>query len=91
MTTDSVTKLEELYTAAQSMFLHALEACDVGKAFDRHLHFDGTTLIRHPSAALKPVSIPLDRYKKILVISFGKAAMTMLGALLERLDRKSVV
>jgi glycerate 2-kinase len=88
MTSETATKLEELHSAAQDMFLHALEACDVGKTFDRHLHFDGTTLIRHPSAALKPISIPLDRYKKIFVISFGKAAMTMLDALLERLPKK---
>ena len=88
MTSEMATKLEELHSAAQDMFLHALDACDVGKTFDRHLHFDGTTLIRHPSAALKPISIPLDRYKKIFVISFGKAAMTMLDALLERLPKK---
>jgi hydroxypyruvate reductase len=88
MTSETVTKLEELHAAAQSMFLHALDACNVGKAFDRHLHFEGTTLIRHPLAAVKPVSIPLDRYKKVFVISFGKAAMTMLDALLERLPKK---
>ncbi len=88
MTSESGTKLEELHSAAQAMFLHALEACEVGKAFDRHLHFDGTTLIRHPSAAVKPISIPLDRYKKIFVVSFGKAAMTMLDALLDRLPKK---
>jgi len=88
MTAEPSTKLEELHSAAQSMFLHALDACDVGKAFDRHLHFEGATLIRHPSAALKPVSIPLDSYKKIFIISFGKAAMTMLDALLERLPKK---
>jgi hydroxypyruvate reductase len=88
MTSETVTKLEELHAAAQSMFRHALDACDVGKAFDRHLHFEGTTLIRHPSAAVKSISIPLDRYKKIFVISFGKAAMTMLDALLERLPKK---
>ena len=88
MTPEAGTKLEELHAAAQSMFLHALDACDVGKAFDRHLHFDGMTLVRHPSTAVKPVIVPLDRYKKVLVISFGKAAMTMLDALLERLPRK---
>ena len=88
MTSESGTKLEELHSAAQEMFRHALEACEVDKAFDRHLHFDGTTLIRHPSAAVKPIPVALDRYKKIFVISFGKAAMTMLDALLERLPKK---
>ena len=88
MTSQGSAKLEELHSAAHEMFQYALEACEVGKAFDRHLHFDGSTLIRHPSVALKPVSIPLDRYKKIFVIAFGKAAMTMLGALLDRLPKK---
>ena len=88
MTSEAGTKLEELHAAALSMFQHALDTCAVGKAFDRHLHFDGTTLIRHPSTAVKPVTIPLDRYKKIFVIAFGKAAMTMLDALLERLPKK---
>jgi hydroxypyruvate reductase len=88
MTSEAITKLEDLHSAAQDIFLRALDASDVGKAFDRHLHFDGMTLIRHPSAALQPVSTPLDRYKKVLVISFGKAALTMLNALLERLPKK---
>jgi glycerate 2-kinase len=81
-------ELEELHAAAQDIFRHALAACNVGKAFDRHLHFDGMTLVRHPSQALQPVSVPLDRYKKVLVIAFGKAGLTMLDALLERLPKK---
>src|ERR1700753_1808602 len=88
MTTEAVKELDDLHAAAQDIFQHALDACDVGKAFDRHLHFDGMTLIRHPSLALQPASIPLDRYKKVIVISFGKAAMTMLDALLQRLPKK---
>jgi glycerate 2-kinase len=88
MTPDPGTELEALHSAAQDIFMHALDACDIGKAFDRHLHFEGTSLIRHPSAALKPVSIPLGSYKKVFVISFGKAALTMLNALLERLPKK---
>ncbi|HYK36028.1 glycerate kinase type-2 family protein [Alloacidobacterium sp.] len=88
MTPEAGTQLEELYSAAQDIFLHALEDCEVGKAFDRHLHFDGMTLVRHPSAAVKPISVPLDRYKKVFIISFGKAGLTMLDALLDRLPRK---
>jgi len=88
MSSDAATQLEQLHAAAQDIFHHALDACDIGKAFDRHLHFNGTTLIRHPSTALKPVSIPLDRYKKVFVVSFGKAGMSMLNALLERLPKK---
>ena len=88
MTSEAASKLEELHSAAQDIFLHALKACEVGAAFDRHLHLEGTTLVRHPSAALKPVSVPLDRYKKVFVISFGKAGLTMLESLLERLPKK---
>lgn len=89
MTSETGTdQLEKLHTAAQDIFLHALDASNIGKAFDRHLHFDGTTLIRHPSQALQAASIPLDRYKKVLVISLGKAGLTMLEALLERLPKK---
>jgi glycerate 2-kinase len=88
MTSETGMELEDLHAAAQDIFQHALDDCDIGKAFDRHLHFEGMTLVRHPSAAVQPASISLDRYKKIIVISFGKAAMTMLDALLRRLPRK---
>jgi len=88
MTPETGMELEELHAATQDIFRHALDACDVGKAFDRHLHFDGMTLVRHPSQALQPISTPLDRYKKVIVIAFGKAAMTMLDALLARLPKK---
>lgn len=88
MTTEAGTPLEGLHHAAQEIFFHALDTCDIGKAFDRHLHFEETTLIRHPSAAVQPVSIPLDRYKKIFVVALGKAALTMLDTLLDRLPRK---
>ena len=88
MTSDPGTELEALHSIAQDIFLQALDACDIGKAFDRHLHFEDTSLIRHPSTAMKPVSVPLGSYKKVFIISFGKAAMTMLNALLERLPKK---
>jgi glycerate 2-kinase len=88
MTPDPGTELETLHSAAQDIFLQALGACDIGKAFDRHLHFEGTSLIRHPSSALKAVTIPLGSYKKVFIISFGKAGMSMLNALLDRLPKK---
>ena len=83
-----MTNLEELQQAAQNIFMHALGACDISKAFDRHLHFDGMTLVRHPSPALPSISVPLDAYKHFFVIAFGKAALPMLDALLERLPKK---
>lgn len=80
--------LDQLHADASAIFAHALEACDIPAAFDRHLRFEGKTLIHQSSPHLKPVTIPLDRYKKILIIAFGKAALTMTNALLDRLPPK---
>ena len=89
MTQTRLTTLEQLHLDASSIFQQALKACNIAAAFDRHLHFEGKTLIRHPSPLLKPIPISLERYKRILVISFGKAALPMLNALLDRLPPKS--
>jgi glycerate 2-kinase len=83
-----MTTLDALHADAYAIFNHALKACDIPQAFDRHLHFEGKALIRQSSPLLKPVTIPLDPYKRIMVISFGKAALTMLNALLDRLPPK---
>lgn len=80
--------LEEIHVVARNIFDRALQACDIPKAFDRHLHFEEKTLVRHPSPRLPAVSQPLDRFKDIYVVAFGKAALTMLQALLERLPPK---
>jgi glycerate 2-kinase len=83
-----MTPLEEIHAVARDIFDRALRACDIPQAFDRHLHFEGKTLVRHPSPRLPSISQPLDRFKDIYVIAFGKAALTMLNALLERLPAK---
>lgn len=80
--------LEELHSVSTAIFDHALKACDIPTAFDRHLHFEGRTLVRHPSPRLPAISQPLEGFKDIFVIAFGKAALTMLNALLERLPPK---
>ncbi len=81
--------LEELHAVAREIFDKALEACDIPQAFDRHLHFEGKTLVRHPSPRLPAISVPMEGYKEIFAIAFGKAALTMLDALLERLPPKT--
>jgi glycerate 2-kinase len=86
-----MTTLDSLHSDATAIFDYALKACDIPKAFDRHLRFEGKTLIRQSSPLLKPISIPLDGYKRIFVISFGKAGLTMLNALLDRLPPKFAV
>ncbi|MGA9245003.1 MAG: DUF4147 domain-containing protein [Silvibacterium sp.] len=83
-----MTTLEALNADATAIFDHALNACDIPQAFDRHLRFDDKTLIRQSSPLLQPITVPLDPYRRILVISFGKAGLTMLNALLERLPPK---
>jgi len=84
-----MTLLEQLHITAQEIFNHALEACDIPQAFDRHLHFEGRTLVRHPSPRIPAISQPMDGYKNVFVIALGKAALTMLDALLERLPAKT--
>ena len=83
-----MTPLEKLHAVSREIFDRALEACDIPTAFDRHLHFEGKVLVRHPSPRLPPVSQPLDGFKEIYIVAFGKAALTMLDALLERLPPK---
>jgi glycerate 2-kinase len=86
--TQRLTALEQLHADAASIFDHALKASDISAAMGRHIRFEGRTLVRHSSPLLKPVPIPLDRYKRVIVVSLGKAALTMLDALLERLPPK---
>ncbi|HEX4310782.1 MAG TPA: DUF4147 domain-containing protein [Acidobacteriaceae bacterium] len=83
-----MTPLEELHATARDIFTQALQACDIPQAFDRHLHFEGRTLVRHPSPRLPSIRQPLEGYKDFYVISFGKAALSMLNALLQRLPPK---
>jgi glycerate 2-kinase len=83
--------LDELHTVSRDIFDQALRACDIAQAFDRHLHFEGRTLIRHPAPRVQPITVPFDRYKEVFVLSFGKAALSMLDALLARLPDKTRV
>jgi glycerate 2-kinase len=83
-----MTSLDALHSDATAIFKHALEACDIPQAFGRHLRFEGRTLHLQASPLLKPTTISLDAYKRVQIISFGKAGLTMLNALLERLPAK---
>ncbi|MBV8632233.1 MAG: DUF4147 domain-containing protein [Silvibacterium sp.] len=80
--------LDALHADASAIFDYALKACDIPRAFDKHLRFEGKTLYLQASPLLKPTAIALDAYKRVLVISFGKAGLTMLDALLDRLPEK---
>jgi len=83
-----MTNPEDLQAGALAIFQTALKECDIALAFDRHLHFEGRTLVRHPSPRLPEIRQPLETFKNIYVISLGKAALTMLDALLDRLPPK---
>ncbi|HEX4005541.1 MAG TPA: DUF4147 domain-containing protein [Acidobacteriaceae bacterium] len=86
-----MTNLETLHADARAIFNRALETCNIAQAFDRHLHFEGRTLVRHPSPRLPEIRQPLERFKNIFVIALGKAALPMLEALLDRLPPKAHV
>jgi glycerate 2-kinase len=80
--------LDELHSISREIFQRALAACDIPQAFDRHLHFEGKALIRHPSLRLPAITQPLDSFKEFYAIAFGKAALSMLNALVERFPEK---
>lgn len=87
----STDSADALHSEARAIFTEALAQCNIGQAFDRHLHFEGSTLFHHPFPALqhvlKPVHVPLDLFKHIRIIALGKAAVPMLDTLLARLPR----
>ncbi len=78
-------QIEGLHEDAKAIFEHALAECDIARAFDRHMHFEGATLVRHPSPVVKPVVQSLAGFKKFFVIAFGKGSLAMLDALVARL------
>ena len=86
-----INPLENQQIAARDIFETALRECDIPRAFDRHLHFEGRSLVRHPSPRLPEITQPLEKFKEFYIVSFGKAGLTMLDALLERLPAKSHV
>lgn len=88
MTPTSDAVLESLHARAASIFTGALEACNIGSAFDRRFRFDGAKLMRLMPDGSGPDVIDLGAYKRIFVIAFGKAASPMLETLLNRMDRR---
>lgn len=81
-------QLSALHQDATAIFTGALEACNIEKAFTRHLQFQGKMMRRRLAAALPPIEQSLEGFKRVQVLAFGKAAITMLDALLERLPPK---
>jgi glycerate 2-kinase len=82
------TPIDKLHRDAEEIFRGALDACSIEAAFDRHLRFEGGTLVRVISPLLPPSRIELKKFKHILVIAIGKAALPMLETLLDRMPRR---
>jgi glycerate 2-kinase len=80
--------LDQLHADASAIYAQALKACNVTAAFDRHIRFEGKTLLYRPSPQAEPMAVPLEDYKRVVIIAFGKAALTMSDTLLERLPHK---
>jgi glycerate 2-kinase len=88
MTPTSDSALDFLHAAATEFFTGAMDACNIGSAFDRRLRFEGNTLQRLLPDGSGPESINLSQYKRIFVIALGKAAGPMLEVLLDRMKRR---
>ncbi len=88
MTPQNPSVARPLPEIALDIFSTALKECNVAAALDRHLHFEEQTLVLHPSPLLQSESIDLGHFRRIYIIAFGKAALTMTDALLKRLPQK---
>jgi hydroxypyruvate reductase len=80
--------LETLHSTATGIFTGALDACNIGSAFDRRLRFENHMLHRLLPDGSGPESIEVSSYNRILVIAIGKAAGPMLDTLLARMGRR---
>lgn len=82
--------LDQLHHEAQSIFDQALDACDIDQAFHRMLRLEGKVLHvvgggKPEPLSPEPLSYDLRKYKRVLVIAFGKAAPAMLDALMRKI------
>ncbi|HEX6772849.1 MAG TPA: DUF4147 domain-containing protein [Acidobacteriaceae bacterium] len=84
--------LRSLRKDAGAIFAHTLEACGVDRAFRERLRVeDSTIVVEHPFSPERsrpPLQIDLRPFRKILIVSFGKAAVPMMESLLAILPRK---
>ncbi len=69
---------QEMRATTREVFLHALGESSIAKAFDRHVSFERGIL--RISEDLYDVST----FSRVFVVSFGKAAHTMVESLMER-------
>jgi glycerate 2-kinase len=87
--------LHALHNDARAIFSHALDACRMDRAFHDRVHLEGTTLVIEQASLtdlvdqpIPTIRIDLARYRKVLIIALGKAAVPMTRSLLAILPRK---
>jgi glycerate 2-kinase len=88
-------RLHPLHSDARAIFSHALDACRIDRAFHNRVHLQDTTLVIEQASLtdqvdqpLPAIRIDLARYRKVLIIALGKAAVPMTESLLSILPRK---
>jgi glycerate 2-kinase len=84
--------LTSLHHEARQIFAHALDSCGVEHVLRQRIRCDGTTLEVQHSPYLhrddRPLRIPLEDYRRILIIAIGKAAIPLTEGLLALLPRR---
>jgi hydroxypyruvate reductase len=88
MTPVSDLVFDTMHSTATQIFSGALAGCNIESAFDRRIRFEGHVLRRLLPDGSGPETIDLSAYKRVFVISLGKAAGPMLTVLLDRMHRR---
>ncbi len=81
--------LHSLHQDARAIFAHALDACRMERVFHERIRFEGATLIVKHSTDIQPsipeIRIDLARYRNVLIIALGKAAVPMTQSITQSL------
>lgn len=81
-----------LHQDARAIFAHALDACRIDTVFRERVRCEGTTLVIEHSPDIRErlpgIRIDLGRYRKVLIVALGKAAVPMTQSLLDILPRR---
>ncbi|HEX4785549.1 MAG TPA: DUF4147 domain-containing protein [Candidatus Sulfotelmatobacter sp.] len=85
----ATSEFEILHTEAKEIFFRALKACDIASSLDRRIRFEGDLLHRLTADGASTSMIDMGSFQEIFVIALGKAAGSMLDALLERMERRT--
>jgi len=87
----AIDPLEKLHEDATAIFKGALVDCSIATAFDLHFKFEGGKLLHTSLNGEVMETIDLSHFKRIYVVSIGKAGLTMVDILLDRMKRRKGV